>query len=135
MNDATYPLPAHLDEQARQKWAELLPLLESRGDVDQGTLDALAAYCSAWSRWTAAEQQVSVLGAVVKSPAGFPVANPYAAIAAAASRSMRQWGDVLGLHKHPGRKAAEPQSAVFRVLAEMEADQGDKPRGNRKATA
>ena len=43
--------------------------------MDQGTLDALAAYCQAWSRWTAAEAQVSTLGPVVKSPAGFPDAK------------------------------------------------------------
>ena len=44
--------------------------------MDQGTLDALACYCQAWARWTAAEAKVNELGAVVKSPAGFAVANP-----------------------------------------------------------
>ncbi len=95
--------PEHLDQAARAKWAEVLPILEGHGDVDQGTLDALAAYCSAWSRWTAAEQQVGTLGLVVKSPAGFPVANPYAAVAKDAQRQMRQWGNVLGLHNARAR--------------------------------
>ena len=60
------------------------------------------------------------LGAVVKFPAGFAVANPYIAIAAAAQRQMRQWGDVLGRHKGPSRKAKEPESAVSAILRQME---------------
>ena len=59
---------------------------------------------------TGVEQQVNALGAVVKSPAGFAVPNPFVAIAAAAQRQMRQWGDVLGLHKRPSRKAKEPEA-------------------------
>jgi phage terminase small subunit len=55
------------------------------------TLDALAAYCQAWSRWTAADAKVNELGAVVKSPAGFAVPNPCLALAAQAQRQMRQW--------------------------------------------
>ena len=86
--------PAHLDDAARAKWGELVGSLQ---DQEQGTLDALAAYCSAWSRWTAAESKVAELGTVVKSPQGFPVANPYAAIAAQAQRQMRQWAGELRL--------------------------------------
>ena len=96
--------PEHLDEQATAKWAELLPILDT--PLDQGRLDALAAYAVAWSRWTAAEAQVAELGPVVKSPAGFPVQNPYLSIAKDAQRQLRQWGDVLGLHKKPRQKAA-----------------------------
>ena len=125
--------PEHLDDQARQKWAEILPILEGRGDLDAGSLDALAAYCSAWSRWTAAEAQVNTLGAVVKSPAGFAVPNPYVAIAAAASRQMRQWGDVLELHKARSRKAEQPESAVALILRTMEGD--TEKRNRRKANA
>ena len=126
--------PAHLDDAAKAKWAEVYPMLEDRGDVDQGTLDALGTYCQAWSRWTAAEAQVSTLGPVVKSPAGFPVANPYSTIAAAASRQMRQWAAELQLTpKARGRKGAKPESAVAKILRTMD-DAGTKPRG-RRATA
>ncbi|NLF09395.1 MAG: phage terminase small subunit P27 family, partial [Pirellulaceae bacterium] len=106
--------PQHLDQAAIAKWQEIIVILETRGDLDQGTLDALSCYCSAWSRWTAAEQQVNALGPIVKSPTGFPVANPYVAIAAAAQRQMRQWGGELRLTpKARGRKAeAVEESAV-----------------------
>ena len=122
--------PDHLDEQAAAKWREVYPILESRGDLDQGTIDALAAYASAWSRWTTAEQQVSTLGPVVKSPAGFPVANPYVAIAAAAQRQMRQWATELQLTPKARSKAGGPrgeqsagkESAVCKILRALDAD-------------
>ena len=116
----THEPPTHLDTIAQQKWAEVIPILQEHGDVDQGALDALTAYCSAWSRWTAAEAQVNALGAVVKSPAGFPVQNPFVAIAAAAQRQMRQWGSELKLTPKARGKAtsAEGESAVMRLLRE-----------------
>jgi P27 family predicted phage terminase small subunit len=131
--------PDHLDTPARQKWTEVLPIVEDRMDADQGTLDALACYCQAWSRWTAAEQQVNELGAVVKSAAGFAVANPYAAIAAAAQRQMRQWAGVLGLHKRQARRKAtgDPEAGqgagLLKLLGTTTATAA-KTRG-RKATA
>jgi len=96
--------PAHLDDAAADKWREIATALDT---ARPGVADALAAYCVAWSRWTAAEQQVAVLGAVVKSPSGFPVANPYLAVAKYAQRQLRQWGDVLGLHRRNRRKAED----------------------------
>ena len=47
--------PKHLCKIGRAKWRELLPILEARGDVDQGVLDLLSCYCQAWSRWLQAE--------------------------------------------------------------------------------
>ena len=87
--------PAHLDDTAKAKWREVYPIVAERDDIDQGHLDALAAYCQAYSRWTAAEAKVSELGTVVKSPAGFAVPNPYVAIAGQAQRQMRQWATEL----------------------------------------
>jgi P27 family predicted phage terminase small subunit len=128
--------PKHLDKQARAKWAEVLPILNGRGNVDQGTLDALAAYCQAWSRWTAAEAQVNTLGAVVKSAAGFAVANPYVAIAAAAQRQMRQWAAELRLTPKTRDKAnPESESAVSAILREIEGPAASEPKANRGMAA
>jgi len=87
--------PGHLDDQARAKWGEVWPILAQRETIDQGLLDALAGYCLAYSRWTAAEAKVNELGPVVKSPAGFAVVNPYVTIAEKASRQMRQFAAEL----------------------------------------
>ncbi|NLF72697.1 MAG: P27 family phage terminase small subunit [Candidatus Anammoximicrobium sp.] len=71
-------------------------------------------------RWTAAEAKVQELGAVVKSPQGFPAANPYVAIGQQAQRQMRQWAGELKLTpktKKAARKV-EPEDGdpVLRLL-------------------
>jgi P27 family predicted phage terminase small subunit len=121
---ANHEPPAPLDAQAQAKWAELLPILEARGDVDGGILDGLACYCQAWARWAAAEAEVAKLGTVVKSPIGTPVENPYLRIAAAAQRQLRQWGNELGLTPAARKKVskhktveAEPSNLLAELLA------------------
>jgi P27 family predicted phage terminase small subunit len=113
MNEA----PLNLDDEGRRKWGEVYPILESRGDVDQGTLDALTAYCSAWSQWLAAEAQVKTLGAVVKSAAGFAQENPFLTVARKAQTAMRQWAGELRLTpKARGKDAAAADSQANEEL-------------------
>ena len=104
--------PDHLDDEARTKWSELWPILQARGDVDQGTRDALSVYCLAWSQWKQAQAKVAELGTVVKSPAGFAIVSPYVQIAAQAERRLRQWSAELKLTpKTRGRKQNTPEPA------------------------
>ena len=108
--------PKHLDKIAAKKWREILPQL---ADIEPGTLDALTAYCSAWSRWVDAESKVQALGPVVKSPQGFPVPNPFGAIAAQAQRQLRQWAGELKLTpKSRARKPDDQQShdPIFKLI-------------------
>ncbi len=131
--------PAHLDEQARAKWGEVYPILDGRGDIDQGTLDALTAYAVAWSQWTAAQVNVTELGPVIKSAAGFAIVSPYVAVAAQAERRMRQWAAELKLtpktrgsrQKHDDDQPDEGQG-LLRLLSS--AGKATKTR-SRKATA
>ncbi len=114
--------PDHLDETARAKWAELAPTLDM---TKPGTADALAAYCVAYSRWTAAEAKVSELGSVIKSAAGFAIQSPYVAIAAAAQRQMRQWATELKITpKSRGKvtSAEGEESAVSKILKVMDSE-------------
>jgi len=101
--------PKTLDAEARKKWREVLPILSARGETDQAALDGLAAYCQAWSRWIQAEAKIIELGPVVKSPSGFPVQNPYVAIAKAAQVQLRQWAGELRLT--PARRRANAKDA------------------------
>ncbi|MCG2682520.1 MAG: phage terminase small subunit P27 family [Planctomycetales bacterium] len=89
--------PEHLDQAAKDHWDSLIPLVYETGQWDPTTADALAAYCSAWSRWQAAEKAVAELGAIIKSPSGFPIQNPYLAVANRAQQNMQKWGKTLGL--------------------------------------
>ncbi|MCG2683983.1 MAG: phage terminase small subunit P27 family [Planctomycetales bacterium] len=114
--------PQHLDSAAVSKWAELLPALEKRGDLDQGTLDALAAYCVAYSQWVEAQAKIAELGSVIKSASGFAIISPFVTVAAQAERRMRQWATELRLTPKARGKAtsADGESAVSRILMVMD---------------
>ena len=99
--------PKHLDDVAQAKWREIMPLLESRGDLDAASLDGLGIYCATWSRWLSAEAKVAELGPVVKSAAGFATENPYLHVAAAAQRQLRQWASALRLTPMTKRRRAK----------------------------
>lgn len=74
--------PEHLDPVAAEKWREFAsPLCVDEQDLFAGVWDALEMYCVGWSRWTAATAKVQELGEVVKSPSGYPIQNPWLAIA------------------------------------------------------
>jgi P27 family predicted phage terminase small subunit len=114
--------PRHLDQRAKAKWKELVGDLP---DMEQGTLDALTAYAAAWSRMVDAEHKVQELGTVVKSPTGFPTANPYLAILQAERRAVRQWGETLRLTpKAKGRRKTteEPADPILRIMNQRKAE-------------
>ncbi len=61
------------------------------GLLSRADRPALAAYCTAWSRWVEAEAMVKKFGAIVKSPEkGFPMKSPYLSIADQAMETMRK---------------------------------------------
>ena len=72
--------------------------LAEMGLLSKADRPALAAYCTAWSRWVDAEAQVKKFGAVVKSPdKGFPMKSPYLSIADQALELMRKLMVEFGL--------------------------------------
>jgi P27 family predicted phage terminase small subunit len=121
---ATRPeAPEHLDDQAKAKWAQVVGILDERGEpLDAGTLDAAAAYCVAWSQWTAAQAKVAELGTVIKTPSGIAAVSPYVGVAAQAERRLRQWATELRLTpKARGKaEAGEGGGAIGALLREMD---------------
>lgn len=87
--------PSHLDAVAVAKWQEITTMPDFT--VTAGDADLLEVYCNAWSRWRSADAQVAALGAVIKSPSGFPIQNPYLAIANRAAADLLKVGKRLGL--------------------------------------
>ena len=49
------PAPSHLDEEAKQEWRRVAPVLADRGDLGPETLATLETYCTQFARWRAAE--------------------------------------------------------------------------------
>lgn len=80
--------PDHIQGEARLEWARIIQELEAAGLITKLDRAALAAYCTAWGRWVEAETKLRELGPVVKSPSGYPIVNPFLAIANKAMEQM-----------------------------------------------
>ena len=90
--------PLWLDGEAQAEWERVVPELQAMGLLSSADRAALAAYCTAWSRWVQAEAQVRKYGPIVKSPEkGFPMKSPYLTIADQALETMRKLMVEFGL--------------------------------------
>ena len=95
--------PEHLNEDARLEWARIAPILEKRGLISLEESTALALYCQAFGRWQMAEKKIAELaidgqdGLIVKAPSGYPIQNPYLAIANKAMEQCYQFLQQFGL--------------------------------------
>lgn len=84
--------PQHLNKEAKREWKRISAELAALGLLTSVDRAALAAYCSSWSRWIDAEENVQKFGAVIKSPkSGYPVQNPYVGIANTSLDQMRKF--------------------------------------------
>jgi P27 family predicted phage terminase small subunit len=90
--------PDFLDDEARAEWFRTVPVLQEMGLLSRADRSALAAYCTAYSRWVQAEALVKKLGVIVKSPEkGFPMKSPYLTVADQALEIMRKLMVEFGL--------------------------------------
>lgn len=90
--------PDWLDDEAKAEWDRIVPDLREMGLLSRVDRPALAAYCTAWSRWVHAEEQVRKLGPIVKSPEkGFPMKSPFLTVADQAMEAMRKFMVEFGL--------------------------------------
>jgi P27 family predicted phage terminase small subunit len=96
------------------------PVLSAIGLLTSIDGDALALYCAAYARWADAEEHLAEDGVVVRSPTGYPIQNPYLAIANKAmeqmDRSLAKFGmtpaDRTRVQAAPAPKPAKEAPAV-----------------------
>lgn len=81
------PCPAHIQGEARKEWRRVVRELSALGIISNLDRAALTAYVTAWQRMIEAEEQLRKHGPIVKSPSGFPIQNPYLAVA---NKAMEQ---------------------------------------------
>ena len=89
--------PDHLPDAAKAKWAEIIGEVDSDG---QGVLDLVVLYTTEWARWHHAEEEVAKIGEVVRSPSGFPQANPWLSISRQAFDRLVKLSKRLGIDPH-----------------------------------
>jgi P27 family predicted phage terminase small subunit len=89
--------PKHLDKEARAEWRRITPELLKLQILTRVDRAALSAYCMAWSRWVDSETNLRKFGAVIKTPKGYPIQNPYLGIANTAIDIMRRFLTEFGM--------------------------------------
>jgi P27 family predicted phage terminase small subunit len=92
-------LPAELtdDTPATKEWQRLAPMLRRCRQITEADRAALIALCLSWSRYLEATTRVRKLGMITPSRNGYPMQNPYLAIAKGALvECTRLWAE-LGL--------------------------------------
>jgi P27 family predicted phage terminase small subunit len=77
-----------LNAAALDEWHRITALLHHLGLLCRLDTAALAIYCQAFARWQKAETEIASTSEVVKSPSGFPIVNPWLAVAAAAAKQV-----------------------------------------------
>lgn len=82
---------------------------------------ALAAYCQAWGRWVEAEANIQRFGAVIKTPKGLPLVNPYLRIAERAIDQMRKFLVEFGMtpSSRSRIKGSDPEGGGSSPLQKM----------------
>ena len=89
--------PAVLVGEAATEWDRITALLFDAGMINDLDRAALTAYCLSWKRWLDAEAEVAAAGEVVKAPSGYPIQNPWRAVANQAHKQMVALLGDLGL--------------------------------------
>ena len=73
--------PTDMPDAARGEWTRLGSELEAMGVLTHVDRHTFIAYCRNWARLIEANEMCHELGDVVKSPSGYPIQNPYRAVA------------------------------------------------------
>jgi len=95
--------PEHLFGAAKTEWGRIITLLEKYKLITDIDTAALALYCASYGRWQEAESKIQEMkskggdGMIVKSPSGYPIQNPYLAIANRAMEDCYKYLQQFGL--------------------------------------
>lgn len=118
--------PKTVQGAAREEWKRTVPELERLGLITVLDLPAFTSYCQAWGRYVDAEEKIAVLGEVVKTPSGYPIQNPYRAVANKALADCRWFWENFGMNPSArtrvrGSKAAgaAPASKVDQFMRRL----------------
>ena len=72
--------PDHLDEGAKKEWKRLVPVLRRMKVLTEADWMALANLCQTWSTLVKAQEKLTEMGILYKSPSGYVMQSPLLAI-------------------------------------------------------
>lgn len=74
---ATTPrCPEHLDEEAKKEWKRLVPVLRRMRVLTEADKMSLANLCQTWSTLLKAQEKLTEMGILYKSPSGYVMQSP-----------------------------------------------------------
>jgi len=91
------PAPRYLDAVAKKEWRRVAKQMHAIGLLTEVDITALSAYCQCFSTWVDATKKVQELGAIVRTPSGYPTQSPFLGIANKAQVEMRKWLTEFGM--------------------------------------
>lgn len=123
--------PDHINPEAAAEWQRIVPLLLKHYLVTELDTAALALYCQSYGRWMEAERKIAEQrakngsGLLIKAPSGYPIQNPYLAIANRAMEDCYKYLQQFGLSPSSRtRVQASPQGDLFGYGTEDKKQQG-----------
>jgi P27 family predicted phage terminase small subunit len=72
--------PEHLDERAKQEWKRMVPILRRMKVLTEADSMALANLCQTWSTLVKAQEKLTEMGVLYKSPSGYVMQSPLLAV-------------------------------------------------------
>jgi len=103
------PPPEWMSDYAQAMWHKLAPELVESKVLTRTDLHVLEGFCSAYSRWREAEEDVTRNGITIKTPMGRSK-NPACTVANEAMRQMTSYGSSLGLDPASRARLTVPKS-------------------------
>jgi P27 family predicted phage terminase small subunit len=89
--------PEHLSAEAKTEFARVAGQLAAANVVTEADRAILSLYAQAWSRLVEAECEIVKSGVIIKSPSGYPIQNPWLAVANKSAEQVNRYGQQLGL--------------------------------------
>lgn len=104
--------PAHIKGKARAEWRRISVELVKMGLLTHVDRAALAAYCSAYGRWSEAEGFIKTEGLTITTPNGFVIPSPYVGIANKAIDQMGKFASQFGFTPASRSRISLPKEAA-----------------------
>lgn len=101
--------PEWLQGHGRDLWEHLAPMLCKQQVLQATDIQNLEAYCAAYGRFRAGEEDIQKEGITVVGAQGGVVKNPAATIINEALRQMSSYGSLLGLDPTSRQRLRGPQ--------------------------
>ncbi len=100
--------PDWLDDEAKAKWASLVPELERLGLLTVVDGDALAGHCQAWAEFKLATEVLQAEGRIFRTGTGYLAPHPAVAMQRSAWAAVRAFAALFGLDPASRSKIKAP---------------------------